>query len=214
MTNAFFLPIRYTPAAKINVTVIGSPSGIAETDIAITMETIAVTLYPLSKPIKKVNTPTKRTITIIHLDNFFILSLSGTSVVIAESSPDIFPMTVSTPTAVTTASAKPPCMVVPLKTIFLCLKDSVASDAVSSIFSSIFSTASDSPVSEDSSISKSVICISRASAPTLSPSRKTMMSPTTSSVSGIESSAPSRMTVEVVVAKFLSAASVSSAFPS
>ena len=120
----------------------------------------------------------------------------------------IFPISVSIPVAVTTATAVPYVMLQPEKTMLL-LSPSGASAFGQALAS--FSAGTDSPVSADSSLFKLTLCKSLASAGTKSPASKRMISPGTNSDASMIDSALSRRTRACGADIFFNASSALSA---
>ena len=105
----------------------------------------------------------------------------------------IAPIWVSAPVATTTARPVPWATEVPRWTMQVRSARSVSAPTAPGVLT----TASASPVREDSTTRRAAAESRRASAPTWSPSPRTMTSPTTSSEEGTTRSEPSRSTVEV-----------------
>ncbi len=134
---------------------------------------------------------------------------------VASSISAIVPISLAMPVAVTTARPVPCTTAVPLKTM-LRRSPSAAGPGRAAVS---FSTASLSPVSEASCTRNEAASMSRASAPTASPSPSTRRSPRTSCALGTRCTRPSRSTADVTAVMRASAATAlralaSCAYPS
>ena len=98
------------------------------------------------------------------------------------------PISLRAPVAVTSARPWPATIIVPAYTHDAAAGPSIAPAAAR------FATGSDSPLSNDSSISRSLASSSRASAGTRSPSTSSRMSPHTTATPAMRSRWPSRQT--------------------
>jgi hypothetical protein len=107
------------------------------------------------------------------------------------SSPAMRPISVSMPVAVTTPRPRPRVTRVPFQSR---LRRSARVSSGSDSASGAFSTATDSPVSADSSACSPSPASSRRSAGTPSPASSSTVSPGTSSLPGTVTAAPSRIT--------------------
>jgi len=109
--------------------------------------------------------------------------------------------------ATTTAIAVPFCTEVPVKTMFLQAERGSAMPSAPSMIATdeVFSTASLSPVRADSITNRSRAVTMRASAGTMSPAERRIMSPGTSSSKGISMRSLSRRAVQVLETRSLRA---------
>ena len=152
-----------TPIACTIVATAGSPSGIAATASDIAVISIESTDFPVDIPIKNIITHIilARSANVLpKLFSFFLsgVCLSSTSFIICA----IFPTSVSIPTAITYPFALPYVTKLDENAIFFLSPI----PTVPSILSTFFSTASDSPVSPDSSTFKLTVSKSLISAGT------------------------------------------------
>ncbi len=205
---AFLSLILVTPKASTIVTTEGNPSGIAATAKATAVKNISKTPSPLIRPVA--NT----TATIIPAARPKILPKESSwrckgvgSGGVSCNIWAIRPSSVSMPVPTTTALARPPVTIVPIKTMFL---RSPRGGSSSSISFRSFSTGTDSPVKAASFTLKEAASKSLASAGTESPASNMNMSPGTKSSTSICVTFPSLSTFTwalVISFKALSACS-------
>ena len=113
LTITFFFPIRLDAIVSAIVSANGSPSGIADTDKATTVRKIDLFSYPLEYKITTDIIEITMIIILICLENFSILIVSGDfSSWAVDTDKAIFPISVLTPVATTTAKALPVIMLV------------------------------------------------------------------------------------------------------
>ena len=163
LTIAFLLTSFFTPIACTIVATAGSPSGIAATASDIAVISIESTDFPVDIPIRNIITHIilARSANVLpKLFNFFLrgVCLSCTSFIICA----ILPTSVSIPIAVTYPLPLPYVTKLEENTVFFLSPI----PTVPSILSVFFSTASDSPVSPDSSTFKLTVSKSLISAGT------------------------------------------------
>jgi hypothetical protein len=192
-TIALRRAIRCTPIASTMVSAAGSPSGIAATASPTAAMNICSGAKPRpSVPIRKVAVASSRIATVSQRPKVSSLASSGVRSASTEAiSAPIRPSSVARAVATTTPTACPCVTTVPA-----CAMQWRSPISVSGGTASIdFATASDSPVSADSSTCSERTSISLRSAPTLSPDCSSTRSPGTSSVAGTSRARPSRSTV-------------------
>ena len=171
--------MRLTPSDMVTVTQAGSPSGMAQTAMAIAMENEVKTSSFKMILITKMRTATKRTMPVSQRLVDLTLFVRGvSSSLISSKAEAIFPISVFIPTSVTTPRPRPYVTTLPMKAI-LTLSPIMVS--LFKISSENFSTASLSPVKALSSIFKLSLSMMRKSAGTISPASKITISPTTKS---------------------------------
>ena len=199
LTTALWRAMRCTPRARTTDRIAGSPSGTAATARDTPSRRASVTVWAVrsgASASRVATTTTAMTITTApSILEIRVISLwRGVPSSSTESSiRAMAPISVSAPVATTTARPVPWATEVPRWT----MEERSARSASGATASADLTTASASPVSEDSMTRRAAAWTRRASAPTWSPSPRTSRSPTTSSEDGTTRRLPSRRTVLV-----------------
>ena len=207
--TALRFDILVTPIESTIVTTAASPSGTAATarltaTINVLSNALNVTLGTMRR-ISTANTTTHTpsTSTLKILLSWFSFFCRGvSSSFAAASAPAIFPISVSMPTAVTTATPRPYDTELPMYTIFFLSPSGTSFSPSAQSFSAHFVTGTLSPVNADSSAFRLAASISRQSAGTASPASSNTTSPTTRSSLLTVTGLPSRKTFEVAAVIF------------
>ena len=187
--------MRETPMASVMVTAAGRPSGIAPTASATAAMNISNGFSPRQMPSAKVAAASARIAQSTSLLKCAILRVRGVERSVAsEMSHAMRPISVLSPVAQTTPSARPYVTSVPAKARLRRSARMVSSATTSPCFS----TGTDSPVRADSSTCKLRTWKSRRSAGTLSPDSSSTRSPGTRSSDGTRCLDPPRRTVAAV----------------
>ena len=184
--------IRHMPRASASVATIGNPSGIAATASAMADSTIRKASLPCSSPIppmSAVRASVSQTSCPDSNASFF--SSGDASLSASATNLEMWPSSVSMPVATTTPAPLPRVMLVPLKSIDV----RSATRASASTGTIDLPTRIDSPVSVDSSASRSALSTTRRSAEMTSPASSRTMSPGTSRSAGIRRVRPPRSTL-------------------
>lgn len=203
--------IRTTPIASTAVAAAGRASGMAPTARATAATIMSAGALPRSTPIPNVTAARARITKASCLPNRASLRVNGVTGAMASSASCCTePISVADPMATTTAFAVPRVTIVPEWTMFV----RSASGRSTVRLSDDLATATDSPVSADSSHSRSRVSSTRPSAGTRSPASSTTTSPGTSSAEAILRRTPPRMTEHSVRTIVVSAAKAWRAFDS
>ena len=189
---AFCFAILETPSANVIVSTAGSPSGMAETArLTAIMNIFSSSCWWTKTPMRKTHMVRMTEIAPSWRPIFSIFRFKGGSSTTTDCTiPAILPNSVLIPVSVTNATALPPVMTVPVKTVFF-LSPMPASALRTLRF---FVTDVDSPVNAASSTWRLAASISLESAGTLLPASRSMMSPGTRFFESIEDSFPSLKT--------------------
>ena len=189
--NAFWRAMRHIPRARASVATIGKPSGIAATARAIAASAMRKGSSPVTSPttpISAVSVSAAQTNCVDRRASFLSSGeLPGSA---SSTSCDMRPSSVESPVAVTTPTPLPRVSAVPLNSIEVWS----ARRASSGTGCTYLCTATDSPVSVDSSAARFEASTSRRSAEMASPASISMMSPGTISSADIMRAWPSRRT--------------------
>ena len=191
-TMACCLAMREMPMARVTVTTAGSPSGMAATARATAPSAASAKSAPWaiwSTNTRPTATPAIMARRLPRRSSWRWSGVSPTSE--PPSSSATLPISVPMPVEVTTTSARPRTTVVFMKTDE-CRSPRGESAAANEVAS--FSTGTDSPVSDDSSIERLAATISRPSAGTRSPASSSTTSPGTRSSVITSTMSPPRRT--------------------
>ncbi len=189
-TMAFRWAIRETPTLRATVRTMGSDSGIDATASATDVRNMSERSLPSRMPATNTKLTAPSTMSPILRSSLWVSICSGPLPAGPWTSALISPSSVRAPLAVTTPMPRPLVTNVPLNPM-LARSAAVASAATGSL---VFSVATDSPVSIDSSTLRLFVSISRISAGRRSPLSMRTMSPGTTSGAGMTRSRPSRRT--------------------
>ena len=202
-TRAFRRTIRWTPRARLIVTIAGRPSGIAAT-ARLTAVRKSSSVFPGSSrnPTTKTSALIPRIITPSCFPRRASWRWRGVSVFsTCWTIPAIFPSWVFIPVAMTTPFPRPASTRVPMYAMFR----RSARNVLGGSGAMPFDTAMDSPVREASFRRRLAASINRRSAGTLSPAPSRTTSPGTSSRAGITLASPPRTTCARGAARLLRA---------
>ncbi len=210
-TITFRFPIRDVAMESATVIATGSPSGMAETARATARKKTSVYGVPCAREMAAIRRHAPMTRNPMFRENFSILTRSGgfEDPVVATASA-IVPTSVFWPVATTTPMPRPVMTVVPAKVTF----PRSPIDASASASARFFLTATDSPVSSDSSTVRLAACMRRRSAGTRIPDSRRTMSPGTMVAESTSSSFPPRLTCAVIRSRLCRRLALFSAFHS
>ena len=204
--------MREAATESTTVSATGRPSGMAETASATTKKKTSTRGMPRANAIAPRSAPAPTTAIEIFRANSSIRRTSGGFALSTEAIEVAIPPTCVRPAvATTTPLARPNAIVLPAKAM---VHRSATGASGGSAPPAPFSTATDSPVSRDSSIRRSRASSSRRSAGTRRPDSSRTTSPGTRSSAGTSSVLPERRTVAVVVSRVRRAWALRSAFHS
>ena len=198
-TITFRLDILRMPIARATVSATGRPSGMTETASATASKNTSVIGVPriaATANIVKAAMPTNIATRLVKLSIRICNGALGDG--LNKTSAAIRPSAVLSAVLITTPRARPRPTRVPVKSM-LTWSPRATSSANTALLS--FSTGSDSPVSKDSSTSRSRDRSRRKSAGTLSPDSSSTMSPGTNSSALISCVSPSRSTWQRVLTR-------------
>ena len=200
------------PQARMVVTTVGSPTGIAAMAKATAALKTAMNVSPRARFSAIDATSAMPAITRICPVSRSIWRVSGVLTSCSSASiPEMWPTSVAIPVAVTTNSPAPRVTLVFMYTMSVRSPSGVPAPATGSV---PLATGRLSPVSADSSTSSVAAFSSRPSAGTISPASIATMSPGTSCPAGISASWPSRLTLALMITIFCRAETAAVAFPS
>ena len=202
----------WVPQARMVVTTVGSPTGIAAIAKATAALKTAMNVSPRARFSAIDAISAMPAITRICPVSRSIWRVSGVLTACSSfSMPEIRPTSVVIPVAVMTNSPAPRVTLVFMYTMSERSPSGVPAPATGSV---PLATGRLSPVSADSSTSSVAAFSSRPSAGTISPASIATMSPGTSRSAGISASWPSRLTLALMITIFCRAETAAVAFPS
>ena len=200
------------PQARMVVTTVGSPTGIAAMAKATAALKTARNVSPRARFSAIDATSAMPAITRICSSSRSIWRVSGVLTSCSSASiPEMWPTSVAIPVAVTTNSPAPRVTLVFMYTMSARSPSGVPAPCTGSV---PLAAGRLSPVSADSSASSVAAFSSRPSAGTTSPASIATMSPGTSCPAGISASWPSRLTLALMIVIFCRAATDAAAWPS